>query len=119
MVHNIGGELVLLRVVDIPSIPNARQIVGRSNRQIIADEEHQAASYLQKVKEAIAQPQLCVVTHVVTGPAAETIVEYAEHQSIELVIMSSHGRSRIGRWVFGSVTEKTLRGAPCATVVIR
>lgn len=119
LAQKIGGELVLLRVVDIPSIANARQIIGRSNKQIIADEEQQAASYLQKAKASIAQPQLSVVTHVAIGSAAETIVEYAEHQSIGLVVIASYGRSGIHRWVFGSVTEKILQAANCATLVIR
>jgi nucleotide-binding universal stress UspA family protein len=33
--------------------------------------------------------------------------------------MSSHGRSGVSRWLYGSVAEKVLRGAECATMIIR
>ena len=43
----------------------------------------------------------------------------ADELQVDLVVMSSHGRSGISRWVFGSETEKTLRSAHCTTLVIR
>lgn len=114
----IGGELMLLRVVDLPSSPDIWQFIGRSHEQIIAEDQRQADNYLQSVKKTLSQPQLPIATHVAVGPAAETIVEYAEHQSIGLVVISSHGRSGPSRWLFGSVADKILHGAHCATLVI-
>jgi nucleotide-binding universal stress UspA family protein len=56
---------------------------------------------------------------VATGSVAESIIDIADELLVDLIVMSSHGRSGIGRWVFGSETEKTLRGAHCTTLVIR
>jgi nucleotide-binding universal stress UspA family protein len=53
------------------------------------------------------------------GDVADAIVSYADAQHVDLIVMSSHGRSGIGRWLHGSVAEKVLRGANCATVIIR
>jgi nucleotide-binding universal stress UspA family protein len=50
---------------------------------------------------------------------ADTIVSYAESNHADLIVISSHGRSGIGRWLHGSVAEKVLRGANCATMIIR
>ena len=41
------------------------------------------------------------------------------NQGFDLIAMCSHGRSGISRWVYGSVTEKVLRGAACATFILR
>jgi nucleotide-binding universal stress UspA family protein len=51
------------------------------------------------------------VTHIVTSgfDAAKEIIEICEKTGIDLVVMSTRGQSRIGRWVFGSVAEKVLR----------
>jgi nucleotide-binding universal stress UspA family protein len=49
---------------------------------------------------------------------AELILDYATDSGIDLIGMSSHGRSGVRRWVHGSVTEKVLRGASCATLII-
>ena len=57
--------------------------------------------------------------HITAEPVAESIIDTADNLQVDLIVMSSHGRSGIGRWVFGSETEKTLRGAHCATLVIR
>ena len=114
----IGGELLLLRVIDLPSIPDIRQLTGSSREQIIADEQHRADNYLQSVKQSFSQTQRPITTHVAVGPAAEAIIEYADQQSVGLVLISSHGRSGIGRWVFGSVTEKVLQAINCASLVI-
>ncbi|MFZ1399280.1 MAG: universal stress protein [Candidatus Promineifilaceae bacterium] len=119
LVKAIGGELLLLRVIDLPSIPDIRQLTGSSREQIIADEQHRADNYLQSVKQSFSQAQRPIATHVAVGPAAETIIAYADRQSVGLILISSHGRSGIGRWVFGRVTGKVLQAANCATLVIR
>jgi nucleotide-binding universal stress UspA family protein len=51
------------------------------------------------------------VTNIVTSDfdAAHQIIEVGKEIGADLVIMSTHGRSGLGRWVFGSVAEKVLR----------
>ena len=56
---------------------------------------------------------------VTSGDTAGAIINYAEQHKIDLIVMSSHGRSGMGRWLHGSVAEKVLRGADCATLIMR
>ena len=46
---------------------------------------------------------------VVTGKAADAILDYAEKNNVDLIIMSTHGRSGISRWAFGSVADRVVR----------
>jgi nucleotide-binding universal stress UspA family protein len=53
------------------------------------------------------------------GSAANHIIDFAEANDIGLIAMSTHGRSGIGRWIFGSVTDKVLHAGHTALLVVR
>ena len=53
------------------------------------------------------------------GKPAETILAFAEKHGIGRIVMSSHGRTGLGRWVFGSVADKVLRAANTTVVLVR
>jgi len=53
-----------------------------------------------------------------SGLAYGTIVERAENEQIDMIVMSSHGRSGLSRMMIGSVTDKVLRMAPCPVLVV-
>ncbi|MER2599210.1 MAG: universal stress protein [Caldilineales bacterium] len=53
------------------------------------------------------------------GQPAEQIISYATQNACDLIAMSTHGRSGIGRWVFGSVADKVLRSAPVPVLLVR
>jgi nucleotide-binding universal stress UspA family protein len=74
-------------------------------------------SYLNHVAEPIKNEGLKVSTTVLFGNAAGNIVEYAEKNAIDLIALSTHGRSGFGRWVFGNVTDKILHTGNAAVLV--
>ena len=45
------------------------------------------------------------------GRPAETILDFAQKHDIDRSVMASHGRTCLGRWVYGSVADKVLRAA--------
>ena len=52
------------------------------------------------------------------GQPYRAIVDCAENERIDLIVMSSHGRSGLSRMLIGSVTDKVLRVAPCPVLVV-
>jgi nucleotide-binding universal stress UspA family protein len=114
---DLGGPdtlLVLLRAAEAHRVPGADPIEA----QITAVRE--AEDYLHRLAEtAKAKGFERVETHVWYGPSAAAIVEAAEAQNVDLIVMSSHGRSGIGRLVLGSVTESVLRGTRTPILVLR
>jgi len=62
---------------------------------------------------------LPVTTLTLAGDAASQIVNACKPWNIDLIAMATHGRSGLGRWVLGSVTEKVLRTAPVPTLIVR
>jgi nucleotide-binding universal stress UspA family protein len=52
------------------------------------------------------------------GQPFGAIVDCAEKEKVDLIVMSSHGRTGLSRMLIGSVTDKILRGAPCPVLVV-
>ncbi len=56
---------------------------------------------------------------VATGEAAEEIVHCAKTQNVDLIVMSTHGRSGLGRLLMGSVAETVSKNAPCPVIMYK
>jgi nucleotide-binding universal stress UspA family protein len=50
---------------------------------------------------------------------ATAIMDYATDASIDVIVMGTHGRSPVARWLMGSVAERVVRSAPCPVLVVR
>jgi nucleotide-binding universal stress UspA family protein len=78
-----------------------------------------AMQYLGQLCHRLPCPDVVVETVVDIGLPAETIIEYAGENGVDLIVMATHGRSGIQRWVFGSVADKVLRGAGAPVLLVR
>jgi nucleotide-binding universal stress UspA family protein len=75
--------------------------------------------YLDKVAQDL-RPLAEQVSRVIRfGRPAEEILSYADKVGADLIAMCTHGRSGLGRWVYGSVADKVLRGAKCPVLLVR
>ena len=52
------------------------------------------------------------------GAADEAIISFAEVEGADLIVMTSHGRSGLTRWILGSVAERVIRHAPCPVFIL-
>lgn len=76
-----------------------------------------AGDYLEGVKQRFGG--LVTETQAVVGQAREEIGVTAQRHAVDLIVMASHGRSGLGRWLLGSVAEGVLRIAPCPVLLLR
>jgi nucleotide-binding universal stress UspA family protein len=53
------------------------------------------------------------------GFVPDAILEVATREAVDLIVMSTHGRSGLSRWVYGSVAAKILQAAPCPIFLVR
>lgn len=107
--------------ISLPVSPEDAQIARHPiyKDQEIASAEAEARHSVARVEAMLRDRGVRVRSEVLLGQPAEEIIEYATGQDIDLIVMCSHGRSGVGRWVFGSVTEKVLRGSQTPILVIR
>jgi len=52
------------------------------------------------------------------GPVHTEIINYAKNNSIDLIIMATHGRTGLSRILIGSITERVVREAPCQILTV-
>jgi nucleotide-binding universal stress UspA family protein len=75
--------------------------------------------YLATLQARYTSPDVTIQAHVLRGDETSLIIETAVAEQVDLIVMSSHGRSGLSRLVFGSVTEDVVQRAPCPVWVIR
>ncbi len=109
-------KLVLLRVVSPVALVAADPMLYDELTRMGSDE---AQAYVNTARESVDAGGATVESSVIVGSPADAIVHYAAENGVDLILMSSHGRTGSSRWVYGSVAEKVLHHAPCATVIIR
>jgi len=90
-----------------------------STEETLANAEAEERAYLQRMAQKLQQEGYQITTQVTRHGAAEAILNYANHHDVELIVIASHGRSGIQRWILGSVTQKVLHSAHIPVLVIR
>lgn len=85
--------------------------------QLDAELEAGARAYLEGVRAGL-ETSVPVDTAVVRGVIADSLMEFCERESVDLVVMSTHGRSGLARATLGSVADRLLHG-PCPVALIR
>lgn len=76
-------------------------------------------AYLDEQAEWLRNQGLEVDVIVRRGQAAEQILEVAEEENNDLILMTSSGRSGLAKWLYGSVAERIIRYSKCSTLVLK
>ncbi len=104
-----GTELLLVHVVPRTGMEGAALKLA----------EAQAEAYLAGLERDLAGRGIRVRTLVRQGPAAESLLEAVDAEKATLVALTTHGRTGLERWAFGSVAEKIVRSSPAPVLVFR
>ena len=84
--------------------------------EALQEEGNQA---VDRVANRAEDAEVAVETSVRTGIAHRSIVEYVSEEEIDLVVMGTHGRTGVGRFLLGSVAEKVVRTADAPVMTVR
>jgi len=79
----------------------------------------EAKQYLDDVARRLEGAGLNVCVETLAGEVAEGILDSAERNAVDLIVMATHGRSGIKRWAYGSVAERVLQGATSPVFLVR
>ena len=116
-----GTRAVLLQVIDPAPVATAMETPAAAS--IITDAEErdrlEAQAYLERVRGRLAADGIEGMPLIVTGDPATVIDQVAREQEVELIAMTTHGRTGLSRLVFGSVAERVIRYAPVPVFLVR
>ena len=77
-----------------------------------------ALEYLTSVQHRLSLLSSEVKSFVVIGQAADEILKFIDANDVDLVVMSTHGRSGVSRWFLGSVAEKVVRRSNATVLLV-
>ncbi len=112
----LKAQVAFVHVFD-PSVgPGATWSVPAD--KLVEMSEREAKRLLAKFRER-ARSRAAVPEFLEAGPPATKIIEAAKKWEADLIVMGSHGRSKIGSLLLGSVSQGVLHHAPCPVLVVR
>ena len=125
-----NSQLIVLYVIDVykyPYLPSSIILAPTFGSEKYLEEKNEAEEQMNKIKEKYKQKikdninSTELKTEIVEGAksAPTTIMEYAESENIDLIIVGSRGRTSFKKLLLGSVSSKIIKNAHCAVLVIR
>lgn len=107
-----GGVITLLHCFDTPPLSDG-VLIGK----LFQDQKEALGHELDELAQPTRDAGVKVETLALAGYAPGLIAQHANDH--DLIVMGSHGRRGVRRWLLGSVAEKTIRRAPCSVYIAR
>ena len=121
LARTFGASIVCVHVIE-PMVPTVGYS-GMTEPLPIADIADQLEGSAERELPKFAESEECagleVEELIVHGEAASEIVRVAKERSVDLIVVSSHGRTGLGRILFGSTAEAIVRHAHCPVLVVK
>jgi len=87
--------------------------------QILAGARAEVEAALARATQRLCEDGLAARVEMAFGRPAEEIIDFAEREGMDLIVMSTHGRSGLSRWILGSVADKVLHGTHLPILLVR
>jgi nucleotide-binding universal stress UspA family protein len=111
-----NAELILLHVFRSPASEYTDQISLAGQEEQIQQMREQMKQYLVGRRSELRNEQIHVRAHIIEGSSpAHLICDFVNQENVDLVVMSTHGRSGLSRFIFGSVANKVMQ---CVTIPV-
>ncbi len=118
-------EVVFARVVDPVRLPASVPAHGKfgftekDRYQLESSRKKAAKAYLENMVDCLDIPGTVFNFVVLEGNPANMLTDYATENEVDLIVIASHGRSGVSRWVMGSVAERLVRTSCVPVMMVR
>ena len=121
LARTFGARIVCVHVIEsiVPTVGYTGMTEPLPIAEISEQLEDSAERELPKIAECEECAGLDVEELIVHGEAASEIVRVAKEHKVDLIVISSHGRTGLGRILFGSTAEAVVRHASCPVLVVK
>jgi len=120
-----SGTKVEITLLGVITLLRHWVVVGEASAPVSYTEDElglikeRVMNYLNTASESVICRGVVVNTVVRSGNASEEILKAVEELKVDLIAMSTHGRSGLRRLAFGSITDKVLHGASVPVLMVR
>jgi nucleotide-binding universal stress UspA family protein len=120
LAEKFEAPIHLLTVVPDPfMLPNPSGLYMPLPAGYVEGLQRDAEAHLQELLPPVERARLQVHSAVLFGDPAMKILDYAGLETIDLIVMGTHGRGGFAHALMGSVAEKVVRAATCPVLTIR
>ncbi len=117
MAERFQSELVLLRVlIPLPRPPTTAEAALQRAEEATAVFVRE---YLERVAAGVQERGITVQMITIEGRPHWQIIQYAETNQVDLIVMCTRGQSGLSRWLMGSVSDRVARGVGVPVLLVR
>ena len=114
LAKQFGAALDVLHVTDAPVLP-----LDAHSQALLDAIEEEGRSAVEEIVERASRRGVGTVAGVVReGEPYRTILDYVDEEDVDLVVMGTHGRTGLDRYLLGSVTERVARLSDVPVVIV-
>ena len=88
-------------------------------QRLETDSMDAARKYLGQVVGRLKDKGIAAQSEVLHGDVINKLVDYVEKNEVDLIVIATHGRSGVSRWVWGNIADKILRSAHVPVLMVR
>jgi nucleotide-binding universal stress UspA family protein len=114
---HFGAELILLRILE--PFPHIRGISATELAAIREQTEEWAHAYFGRITAELEGQPVPILTAMIEGRPSVAIMQFAENNAIDLIVICSRGRSGLSRWLMGGVADRVVRGATVPVLLVQ
>jgi nucleotide-binding universal stress UspA family protein len=114
------GTLHLVRVVELPAAVRIQGVGAPVNvyQEVIAEQRRDAMAYLERMRSRLAADGRQVHTRQLDGDEAGALLDYAREAGIDLIVMTTHGRTGLLRWALGTVADRVAHSGSVPVLLV-
>ncbi len=114
------SNVVFVRVVEPITAPVGNVYIGREeSRERESTRKSAVKDYLNQTVDRLKHEGTELHSEVLVGRVADSLADYTEKNDIDLIVIATHGRSGVTRWVRGSIADKILRSSNAPVLMVR
>lgn len=122
LAEQFGSTVHILHITELGDSATAAPYGGIGvsvvTEKAVSNINERATEIVEQLETKANKAGVSTIVEIRQGSARQDIIRYANEQDIELIVMGTHGRSGIERFLFGSVTERTVRTTDIPIFVI-
>jgi len=118
LAYSEGAELILLTVGANPALDFVFSDPGLA-QSAVDEQEERSKKYIAGIENELKATGVKTSTQLRIGSVADVILGVAEELDVDVIAMSTHGRTGPARWLLGSIAERVVRNSKIPILLIR
>lgn len=113
-----GATVILAHVAELSYSQDRNEMLSTYGEHVVKDFQKYGEDLLKRTAESETFAGIEVETHVLFGDPARALLDVADREHIDAVVMGSHGRGAWGRMILGSVSQRVVHEAKVPVVIV-